>query len=315
MHRLAEMIVACGRQATIIQENADFHPGWFVSDVSTISYRNWLLLRDSGSLSTNDVIIFPETYITAVREYSAGLASVIFNQNASYTFGLSSKNHASSPLLIRDLYSDPCIKHVLCVSRYDHAFLSSFVCQDSGSVSRIINGLEDSLFPSSQLRKRKQIVFMPRKNSFDSQVVSSLLSVSEHLSKWKIIKVDGLPHSSVISLLRSSLIFLSFGHPEGFGLPVAEALSCGCCVIGYSGLGGRELFEISSSFSIGSEIAVGDWAGFVHSVEDFALSLQSNPYNVMSSLKAVSNEMSVRYSLHAMKESVESALAKIESSL
>ena len=34
-------------------------------------------------------------------------------------------------------------------------------------------------------------------------------------------------------LFSFSILFLSFGYPEGFGLPVAEAMSCGCAVIGY----------------------------------------------------------------------------------
>ena len=37
MHRLAEAITANGRQATLIQLDAAFHPGWFSSDVNTVS--------------------------------------------------------------------------------------------------------------------------------------------------------------------------------------------------------------------------------------------------------------------------------------
>ena len=35
MHRLAEAIQASGRQAILIQESEDFHPGWFNSSVQT----------------------------------------------------------------------------------------------------------------------------------------------------------------------------------------------------------------------------------------------------------------------------------------
>ena len=59
-----------------------------------------------------------------------------------------------------------------------------------------------------------------------------------------------MSHHDVLQTLSSSALFLSFGHPEGFGLPVAEALACGTAVIGYSGLGGRELFNIGKCFGV-----------------------------------------------------------------
>ena len=42
----------------------------------------------------------------------------------------------------------------------------------------------------------------------------------------------------MIAALQSSLVFLSFSKREGFGLPVAEAMACGCAVVGYAGLAG-----------------------------------------------------------------------------
>ena len=52
------------------------------------------------------------------------------------------------------------------------------------------------------------------------------------------------------------LIFLSFGHPEGFGLPITEAMASGYWVIGYHGGGGRELFRFGASDSVTSVIGL-----------------------------------------------------------
>jgi glycosyltransferase involved in cell wall biosynthesis len=38
-------------------------------------------------------------------------------------------------------------------------------------------------------------------------------------------------------------VFIALGISEGFGLPVAEALSAGCLVVGYPAGGGEELFD------------------------------------------------------------------------
>ena len=50
VHRLAEALNYFGRKATIIQEDASFHPGWFKSNVSTISH------SDLGSTTKLDLI-------------------------------------------------------------------------------------------------------------------------------------------------------------------------------------------------------------------------------------------------------------------
>ena len=49
-----------------------------------------------------------------------------------------------------------------------------------------------------------------------------------------------MQHAEVASALQEALLFLSCGHPEGFGLPLAEAIACGCMVVGYHGLAGRD---------------------------------------------------------------------------
>lgn len=314
MHRLAESISSCGRQATIIQDDHNFHPGWFSSNVDTISHRDWLAMRNRGSLSPSNVLIFPETYISSITNYANGLPSVVFNQNASYTFGLSSSRSILAPDRTLSLYSSSNIKHVLCVSQYDCDFLSRFIFPGTENVSCIINGLEDNLFlPISQ--KKKRIVYMPRKNTLDASVVHCLLRQISALADWSVVPITNKSHFEVIDLLRSSLLFLSFGHPEGFGLPVAEALASGCGVVGYSGLGGRELFDIGARHKIASEIQVGDWGAFVTKVVSFDTLLRQNPKLLFSRLLASSAFVRNAYSLEMMTKSVSKALDRIESSI
>ena len=314
MHRLAEAIASTGRQATIIQDDQAFHPSWFASTVQTIAYKNWLVLRDSGSLNSRDVLIFPETYISSVNEYSCGLACVIFNQNASYTFGLPGLTKYSNASSLLSLYRQENIKQVFCVSEYDFQFLSDFVCDSTYDVSLIVNGLEDSIF-SPISRKKKRIVYMPRKNSLDAHVVRSLIKDSPDLYDWSVLSINGLLHHEVVSLLNTSLLFLSFGHPEGFGLPVAEALASGCAVVGYSGLGGRELFSLASSYNVAREINVGDWGGFISAIKSFDKYLTSNPKAFLNRLYYVSRLIQAKYSFSSMKASVQLALEKVESRL
>lgn len=43
---------------------------------------------------------------------------------------------------------------------------------------------------------------------------------------------------------------MSYGAPEGFGLPVAEAMAAGTIVVGYHGNGGMEFFTKERGFPI-----------------------------------------------------------------
>ena len=70
MHRLAESLVRCGREATLIQDNDSFHPGGFESQVKTIGIAEWYKLRKDGVLNVNDVVVFPETYIHHIDDYA-----------------------------------------------------------------------------------------------------------------------------------------------------------------------------------------------------------------------------------------------------
>ena len=57
---LAEALNNLGREARIIQENAAFHPGWFSSDVNTISYPEFRSNTDSTQIEM--LLFFPRLF-------------------------------------------------------------------------------------------------------------------------------------------------------------------------------------------------------------------------------------------------------------
>ena len=60
---LGEALTRCGREATIIQDSADFHPGWFSSQVHTIELKNGLGLV---ILIGSRFIVIPETLLMSL---------------------------------------------------------------------------------------------------------------------------------------------------------------------------------------------------------------------------------------------------------
>ena len=314
VHRLAEALSACGREATLIQQNADFHPGWFSSEVSTVSLSDWRQRKDLSP--KRDVLILPETFLPDLLRDAPDLPRILFNQNASYSFGLGPGSSFPAPAEVLRLYRSPPVRHVLCVSQHDEALLSKGFGLGRDRVSRLINAIETDLFRAGG-KKRKQVAYMPRKNKGDVAAVTALLQAQAwwNDSGWSLRPIENCSQQQVAEILRESLVFLSFGHPEGFGLPLAEALASGCALAGYSGLGGRELFRLAFDHNVGVEVAYGDWLGFVEAVAALDRSLKKQAGPLIEALQGCASAVRERYSPDAMRSSVATALARWEAQL
>ena len=143
-------------------------------------------------------------------------------------------------------------------------------------------------------------------------IVLELLRQCKWFESWRVVPIQKMPQTEVAAIMQSSLLLLSFGHPEGFGLPVAEAMACGCCVIGYSGLGGRELFRLGDKFGTTQEIAIGDYLQFVRAAEKINNIVNYNAKKLSKDLTAASIDVRNKYNKNTMLSSLEKALLKIE---
>ena len=314
MHRFAESLSACGREAIIIQERADFHPGWFQSKVKTISFKEWANLDNLSK--KRDVVVLPETFLPFMPNYGPGLPKILFNQNGAYSFGLGKANDGfpDNPQKVLDLYHHSDLKHIICVSKYDVKLIQDAFGIDAANVSCLINSIETSIFKPAG-KKKRLITYMPRKNQRDSAIVSAIINSKAWFKSWEMMPIHGVSQKQVVELLQRSTGFLAFGHPEGFGLPLAEAAACGCALIGYSGLGGREIFEIARKQNIGWEVEFGDWQGFINGTSKLVQELHYRPNELSTKLQVLSDEIRSIYSWNNMTESVRKGLEIWESQL
>ena len=104
---------------------------------------------------------------------------------------------------------------------------------------------------------------------------------------------------------------LSFGHPEGFGLPLAEAAACGCALIGYTGLGGREIFELGKPNNSVWDVEYGDWNKFIKSAKEL-VELSKHKFDFASQLNSFSTSVRKKYSKEKMLTSLKIAISKWE---
>ena len=309
VHRLAETLLDLGYDSYIVQDSADFHPGWFSSEVKAVSLNKGKIYKNLDP--SCNTIILPETFLPHIPYYYPTIPKIIFNQNFSYTFGPPSMKGGFDLLTPSDvisLYRHPSIFSVWTVSSHDaRAVSDSLPLRPHVSVSRIFNHIDTNIFNFGHSKKR-QFAYMPRKNKRDSEIICSLLNSQDWFKGWKLLPISDLSQSEVSSVFKDSVGFISTGHPEGFGLPLAEAAACGCNLFGYDGIAGSEIFDVCRAHGFDNRIGFGDWASILPKISNFISCLKSSNDIILGDLYKISCDISELYSLDSMKDSVVASL-------
>lgn len=111
---------------------------------------------------------------------------------------------------------------------------------------------------------------------------------------WNITMIDHLPREETAAIFRKSKLFLSFGGPEGFGLPPLEAAFCGCKIVGFHGEAGKEYFmePVFTSVNFMDHLDFIDKLDYVMSTIDNDNNKQYNEYvNYLKYFYSKNNEM------------------------
>jgi Glycosyl transferases group 1 len=284
IYRHVDILNAAGIGATVVHAPDGFACTWFEHNTRVSGAR-------AVTLSEQDVLVVPEWYGPGLTTLSAGPRLIVFNQNAYKTFaGLDPGSPPGAPY--RDL---PGLEAVLVVSR-DNAEYLRFAFPEL-SVTQVRNAIDTALFhpapPGQDARRR--LAVMPRKRPDDVHQVLRLLAAHGSLDGWEVVTIEDRSEAQTAELLRSCAIFLSFSAYEGFGLPPAEAMACGCYVVGFPGLGGREYFDPSFS----SPVEEGDVLAFAKAA---AAALAADPVSRTERARAASRHILASYGLQGQRD-------------
>jgi glycosyltransferase involved in cell wall biosynthesis len=307
LHRHVEHLVALGWDAAMLTEAPGFRPSWFTSNAPT-----WSLAESHarGELTPEGcVLLVPETYLGADLGHFrgldlSGLPRVVFNQNAYYSYGQIG-NHTAGALAA--FYDDPAVLQVLSISEDTHTFLARNLGLLDQRLSRIVNAIEPSFRPDQP--KTNRLHWMPRKNPDHVQAVLQGLQRCglRHSGGWQGEPLVQLSHAQVAERLNGARLFLAFGHPEGFGLPIAEAMAAGCWVVGYSGGGGAELFRLGASECV----SFGDWPGFLAAIQRAFEAFAEQPRETVLRLQRQALAVRSLYSAEQERVSIAAAWERI----
>ena len=245
--------------------------------------------KASSPSADNDLIVLPETWLTNVPRYLPGIPKVIFNQNAFYSFGLS----GICDNLTLDLYRNSDIKAVVTVSNDSRDLLTQGCGIPAHRCFTLINGIDRQLFHPPAMKHRR-VVFLGRKHVDHARKVALMASQHPTLKHLTFQELPRLRHEEVALALQEALLFLSCGHPEGFGLPLAEAIACGCLVVGYHGLAGRD-FALPHM----KVVEFGDLLGLLKGIEHELARFDAAPQAVIQERLTASEAILQTYSLEA----------------
>ena len=252
----------------------------------------WYLKKKSVILDDDAILVFPEIYGDKIHTIAPKIKKVIFNQGCYLTFNhyLFEKDYEQNPYNHKDTIAT-IVASDDALSYMNYAFPNT-------KTYKITLGINHSIFNYSD-KKQKQICFMPRKLMEDARQVILILKLRKNLKDWKFIPIENKNEKEVAQIMKESAFFLNFNRCEGFGLPAAEAMACGCYVIGYHGQGGKEYFKHDFS----SVIEDGNIIEYVKKIEEITMVYEKNPNLILEKGRQASEFILSNYSIEKEEES------------
>lgn len=223
---------------------------------------------DDVRLTMNDFLVTPEILGPDLHTIAPGVRTIVFNQGTYNTF----RHYSLNPDDLQCAYHEAQVVGAIVISEDGRRYLSHAF--PKLRVHRLHHSIDPAVFFPRE--KKRQISFMPRKHPEDAQQVINILKFRGALRGFGIVPIDNADEIEVARILGESLIFLSFGYPEGFGLPAAEAMASGCATIGYHGMGGREFLRQPYAYPI----EAGDILGFAQTVERVLQAWDDDPASI-----------------------------------
>lgn len=319
IYRHVDILNSQSIPAYVVHNTRGFRVDWFENDTPIVYWHNNLFDRvvakfkrrfdaeatielpitggPNTRIGSDDILVIPEMYgPDLAAAYGRGIKKVILNQNCYLTFhGYSfQRGRLISPYRHNDVIAT-------LINSHDGEAYLRYAFPDL-PVHLFCLSIDPKLF-SYQAQKKKQICFSRIKNQADAMQVVNILKFRGVLNEFEIIPFINLPQREVAQIYKDSLLMLSFGYPEGFGLPPAEAMACGCVTIGFHGGGGREFFRPEFSYPIEQ----GDIIGFARTVEEVIKAYEHNPDAVLEKGRLASDFIREQYSPQAEEATVAGA--------
>jgi glycosyltransferase involved in cell wall biosynthesis len=236
IYRHVDFLNRHGIAATVVHLAENFRCSWFKNQTPIVN-------AHTVRPAPKDIIVAAEVFGPDIARTAPGIRKVIFNQNCYNTF----LHYPLDTQPGETPYLHPDILATITVSEDSANYLAHAF--PNARIFRVRPGIDGALFHPEE-KKKPQIAFMPRRHLEEARQVFNILKFRDALSGFEIAEIRDRSRDEAAALLRESAFFFSFSAIEGFGLPPAEAMACGCITVGFHGRGGKEFFQPEFSWPI-----------------------------------------------------------------
>jgi glycosyltransferase involved in cell wall biosynthesis len=229
MCRHVEALTERGFDAYIHLNDASLRPDWFKT-TARFSVRT--------SFSPSDIIVLHDDNPGILKQLATWPNDkVVFCQNHYYAseFGLGQLS-PDERLAYRDFLACSATVASWLRRRFPHA-----------RVEVVPAFCDDRVFRHSAA-KSDVIACAPKKRRFEASFIRREFEAGPASSGWSWDVLDGVPEERMAAGFARAKVFLSLSRHEGLGMTPLEAMSCGCIVAGYTGVGGREYATSENGF-------------------------------------------------------------------
>ena len=290
MYRLVDVLCILGYDAALAMPSIAQRQNWFKNDTNIVD-------ADKMSLEKGDVLVIGEQ----VREIPdlKGVSDAFIVVYAQNPYGVI-PGMGQTVLHSLARYRDR-IGMVMCVSEHSRGLLSWMLRTE---VVRVRYSFDREPF-GYHAQKSNTIAIMPRKSGMEISASLMLMRALNKMRNWHVGIIGGRNEEQTAEMLKRSAIFMSGSNLEGFGMPPAEAMACGCVVVGYDGIAGEEFMDPSLCLLVRD----GDMLGMAMAL-DKAMSMSPEERMVMGA--AASGAIRSAYSTEREIESVKQAFKRVE---
>ena len=280
MYRHVDLLNAAGIDATVLHGRAGFRCTWFTNSTRVSS-------AGSVTLTPGDVLVVPEYYAPGYAVLPVGPRIVIFNQGAYHTFDYSPYGVGRPGAPYTDVRN---VVAMLTVAEDAAALLRYTFPRIPVHQARAVVDRE-VFHPAPDGRTGRRIAYIPRRRPQERQQLLQMLASRGVLDGWELVPIEGRTEHETADIMRSSAIFLSFSEREGFGMPPAEAMACGCYVVGFTGMGGRDYFDPAYC----APVPDADLLAFARAVESAVQRYDTDPDGFAKTALLASDQILGRY--------------------
>lgn len=246
-YRHVDALNAMGIPAAVVHRARGFRCTWFTNQTRVVSAHDLTLTPD-------DVLVVPEYYAPGFDQLPRGPRTIVFNQGAYYTFEHVPFDSAGPG---EPYVSVPNLQLMMTVSKDSEALLRFTF--PGVPIATVRNVVDESVFRPPHQSAGRRISYVARRRPVEREFIRHLLRSRGLPPGWELVPIEGCTEQETADIMRGSAIFLSFSDKDGFGMPPAEAMACGCLVIGFTGMGGRDYFRPEYSIEVpdGDVLAMG----------------------------------------------------------